>query len=329
MANYFPVVLSPTVQDWLTGLPANSINSWGDLCSKFINNYQGMFTKPGVEWDLYQIAQKKNETLRDYIRRFMKKKNTIPGASDPVVMASFRTGIRDPDLLKKLARRAPKSVKDLFDMADRYASQEETVAAENYDRPCQNQRKDNAESSKPKGQKRKGDDLVVAAERTRPSRPPRTDDFAKVMESICPFHPKGKHSAKDFYSLRDYVEKHSKRPARDQDGPDRSPGHQADDPVFPDPEHQLNMIYGGTEAYESKRKQKLIAREINAITPATPKYLKWSEAPITFGRADHPDHVPHPGRYPLVLDPIVRMVKLNRVLVDGGSCNIVDVNFSA
>src|SRR5436190_11853169 len=143
----------------------------------------------------------------------MKKKNTILGASDPIIMASFRTRIRDPDLLKKLARRATESVKDLFDMADRYASQEEAMAAENYDRPRQNQRKDNAESSKPKGQKRKGDDLVAAAERTRPSRPPRTDDFAKVMESICPFHPKGKNSAKDCYSLKDYVEKHSKGPA--------------------------------------------------------------------------------------------------------------------
>src|SRR5207244_596034 len=139
------------------------------------------------------------------------------------------------------------------------------------------------------------------------------------MESSCPFHPKGKHSAKDCYTLRNYVEKHSKRPARDQDGPDRSPGHQADGPVFPDPEHQLNMIYGGTEAYESKRKQKLIVREINAITPATLKYLKWSEVQITFDRTDHPDRVPHPGRYPLVLDLIVRTVKLNRVLIDGGS----------
>ena len=98
----------------------------------------------------------------------MKKKNTILGASDPVVMASFRTGIRDPNLLKKLARRAPESVKDIFNMADRYASQEEAVAAENYDRPRQNQRKDNAESSKSKGQKCKGDDLVAAAERSRP-----------------------------------------------------------------------------------------------------------------------------------------------------------------
>src|SRR5207253_8637958 len=64
---------------------------------------------------------------------------------------------------------------------------------------------------------------------------------------------------------------------------------------------------------------KLVAREINAITPAIPKYLKWSKVPITFDRADHPDRVPHPGRYPLVLDPIVRTVRLNRVLIDSGS----------
>src|SRR6266542_284734 len=119
MANYLPVILSPIVQDWLIGLPANSINSWGDLCAKFINNFQGTFTKPGVEWDLYQIAQKKNESLWDYIKQFMKKKNPIPGVSDAVVMASFRTGVRDPDLLKKLARQQPETIKELFDMADR------------------------------------------------------------------------------------------------------------------------------------------------------------------------------------------------------------------
>src|SRR6266540_177117 len=110
----------------------------------------------------------------------MKKKNTIPGVSDAVVMASFGKGIKDPDLLKKLSRRQPEMVKDLFDMADRYASQEEAMAAENDDRPRQNQKKDNPESSKPKGQKRKGDDLVAAAERSRPPRPPCTDDFKKA-----------------------------------------------------------------------------------------------------------------------------------------------------
>src|SRR5437763_2963351 len=79
------------------------------------------------------------------------------------------------------------------------------------------------------------------------------------------------------------------------------------------------MIFGGSAAYESKRKQKLTAREINAVIPVTPKYLKWLEAPITFDQSDHPDNIPYPGRYPLVLDPIIRTVKLNRVLIDGSN----------
>ena len=57
----------------------------------------------------------------------MKKKSTISGVSDAVIMASFRKGVKDPDLLKKLSRRQPETVKELFDMADRYASQEKAV----------------------------------------------------------------------------------------------------------------------------------------------------------------------------------------------------------
>src|SRR5436190_18984994 len=114
------------------------------------------------------------------------------------------------------------------------------------------------------------------------------------MEATCPFHPKGKHAAKDCYSLKDYVREHSKDPA--QGAPDRNQDQQQGSSVFSDHEHQLNMIFGGSAAYESKRKQKLTAREINALTPVTPKYLKWSELPISFDRSDHPDNFPHTDR---------------------------------
>src|SRR6266542_1235573 len=174
----------------------------------------------------------------------MKKKNTIPGVSDAVVMASFRKGVKDPYLLKKLSRRQPKTVKELFDMTDRYASQEEAVATEKDDRPRQNPKKDSAESSKPKDRKRKGDNLVVAADRSRPPRAPHSEDFKKVMDATCPFHPKGKYAAKDYYSLQDYIKEHIKDPA--QGAPDRNQDQQQGSPVFPDPEHQLNMIFGGS-----------------------------------------------------------------------------------
>ena len=44
-----------------------------------------------------------------------------------------------------------------------------------------------------------------------------------------------------------------------------------------------------------------------------------SESPITFDQRDHPSHIARPGRYPLVVDPIVRKKCLTKVLMDGGS----------
>src|SRR6266540_4021374 len=98
----------------------------------------------------------------------MKKKNTILGISDAVIMVAFRRGVKDPDLLKKMSRRQPATVKELFDMADLYANQEDVMAAKNDYQPRQKKRKDIPESSKPKDRKRKGDDMVAAAEHSQP-----------------------------------------------------------------------------------------------------------------------------------------------------------------
>jgi hypothetical protein len=38
-----------------------------------------------------------------------------------------------------------------------------------------------------------------------------------------------------------------------------------------------------------------------AVKPATPEYLRWSEVPITFDRGDHPNFIPKPRWYPLVV----------------------------
>jgi hypothetical protein len=48
-----------------------------------------------------------------------------------------------------------------------------------------------------------------------------------------------------------------------------------------------------------------------AVSLATPEYLKWSEVPITFDRSEHPDIVPMLRRYPLIVCPIIKDVKLN------------------
>jgi hypothetical protein len=40
---------------------------------------------------------------------------------------------------------------------------------------------------------------------------------------------------------------------------------------------------------------------------------------ITFNRDDHPDYVPNPRVYPLIVDPIIANTRLTKVLMDGGS----------
>ena len=90
------------------------------------------------------------------------------------------------------------------------------------------------------------------------------------------------------------------------------------DDAFPTPTGAL-MFFGGSTVYDSKRRQKLARHEVYTARPATPAFLRWSESAITFDRANHPGTVPHPGRYPLVVDPIVGPKRLTKVLMDGGS----------
>jgi hypothetical protein len=50
-----------------------------------------------------------------------------------------------------------------------------------------------------------------------------------------------------------------------------------------------------------------------------PEYLRWSESLITFDRTNHPDSIPKPETFPLIVDPLVEMTWLTKALMDGGS----------
>jgi hypothetical protein len=72
------------------------------------------------------------------------------------------------------------------------------------------------------------------------------------------------------------------------------------------------------------RQCKRECREVFSVQSATPLFLDWSEVAITFDHDDHPDYVPNPGVYPLVVDPIIANTRLTKVLRDGGnSLNII------
>jgi hypothetical protein len=79
------------------------------------------------------------------------------------------------------------------------------------------------------------------------------------------------------------------------------------------------LIVGGPTVDMSNSQRKRERHEVLAAEKAPPSFLDWSKDAITFSREDHPNRIPNPGQYPLVVDPVIRNVRFSKVLMDGGS----------
>jgi hypothetical protein len=82
---------------------------------------------------------------------------------------------------------------------------------------------------------------------------------------------------------------------------------------------EINSIVGGHPAITSNRQTRLNAREIRHVNTENPRPLWWFGFPITFSRKDHWVHIPEPGTYPLVVNPIVNGAWLPKTLIDGAA----------
>jgi hypothetical protein len=160
------------------------------------------------------------------------------------------------------------------------------------------------------------EELVATAERDFecPVQSP-TDHFKKLLKVTCPNHTfPVKHKLKECSMRKNYVAMGSLARAEKPEG---DSGGKA---VLPFPEEKVVMsLYGRPTPHESRCKLKLIDRVINSISAVTPEYLHWPESSITFDQTDHPDSIPKPGRFPLIVDPLVGTTRLTKALMDEGS----------
>jgi hypothetical protein len=92
---------------------------------------------------------------------------------------------------------------------------------------------------------------------------------------------------------------------------DKDPHH-----AYNYPDRSIHSIFGGKVALENRRHRKLTTQAIMALNNPDGR---GSHQPITFSRADQWANIPEPGHFPLVLDPVIRNVRFEKVLIDGGS----------
>jgi hypothetical protein len=110
-------------------------------------------------------------------------------------------------------------------------------------------------------------------------------------------------------------------PPRGEPGEPRQPQQHEEGRVgaFPRVDREVNVIFGGHGAQESRRQQKLNNRQVLVAMTSAPAPYRWSEHAITFSRDDKWFNSDHPGKYPLLIDPVIREIRVKKVLVDRGS----------
>jgi hypothetical protein len=149
------------------------------------------------------------------------------------------------------------------------------------------------------------------------------EEFEKLLQKKCPWHPGANHAAIDCYHLRrtfsNPVGGKKNKKSVDKEPEDDDQGDQAHNTKLQDASKTINIIFGGDGDFGSRREQKLLLREIMSVEPAAPRPLHWSEVPISFSRDNQWTSFLEPGKFPLVLDPMVAEVRLTKVLIDGGS----------
>jgi hypothetical protein len=110
-------------------------------------------------------------------------------------------------------------------------------------------------------------------------------------------------------------------PPRGEASEPRQPQQQEDGRggAFPRVDRQVNVIFGCHGAQENRRQQNLNDRQVLVATTSALAPYRWSEHAITFSRADQWLNFDHPGKYLLLVDPVIRESRVKKVLVDEGS----------
>jgi hypothetical protein len=259
-------------------------------------------------------------------------RNHIPEVTEAAVIEDFYRESNDSAFVRTILQKAPTTSEQLFREADLYITADERaqdLIGGAKPAPAAPRRDTNQQPDK-RWEKRPREEVHAAgppASRARggPRGGERTLD--DILDAQCPYHKDMRHTLRNCRDLKHSVG-HGRPfqplpppPPRGGPGEPRQPQQQEEGggAAFPRVDREVNVIFSEHGSQESKRQQKLNDRQVLVAATGPPTPYRWSEHPITFTRADQWLNLDHPGKYPLLVDPVIRESRVKKVLVDGGS----------
>jgi hypothetical protein len=285
-------------------------------------------------------VQQKGETLCSYIQRWSVIKNSAEDVSDERAIDAFSSGLRRTDLVEEIGRARPKTVSELMEIANRFADGEDAYNNKRGRSPevdkTSRQRYRNGDNHGRRNQIAAGYDerneegyenIEFPTKDSRRKEKPRysvpsTEDMLYGPCRIHYAYLDGKrvsnHQMKDYRTLLKLQNAMDSSQGAWQGGKSTNQGYQTQR-LAKQLESKVYISAMIQPVPRSKKERKSISRQVNlAITspPATTEYLKWSDQPVRFSRADHPRKVPRPGHSPMVLKAQIGGYDVERVFMD-------------
>ncbi|XP_022024120.1 uncharacterized protein LOC110924420 [Helianthus annuus] len=217
---------------WSNDLPARSVRSFDNLSKGFLANFsqQRRYVKDATV--IFQIKQRDNESLREFIERYKKEGLTYIGADEKMRVAGFMNAITSKYLTRDFNKSLPKTLEEALKRAEAHIRGEEAVDIKekrkrgsnwsgnfnSYDRRQRDSDQRRSESRNPPSRERamnftpltKTPQEILATEEVKQSfRPPRPLPKSKKNENstqYCEFCEKKGHHTNNCFRLKKRIE---------------------------------------------------------------------------------------------------------------------------
>ncbi|GKA75148.1 reverse transcriptase domain-containing protein [Tanacetum coccineum] len=126
----FNSTLTGNARVWFDDLSAESIDSYDDLKKAFLENYlqQKKCIKDPIE--IHNIKQREGESTEDFLKRYKLESRDVKGAPECMRIFRFVHEITNPELIKRLHDKIPKTVDEMMRVTTSFLKGE--VAASNH-----------------------------------------------------------------------------------------------------------------------------------------------------------------------------------------------------
>lgn len=118
-------VVEDIAHEWYMSLRSLSINSWQQIKSELLATFQGYQSGAKTTMDLLNCIQQDNESLSDYLERFIQLKARVPNVPEVTVIATAIDGMAIGQCASVLTRETPSTVKELIEIMRQYAKSDE------------------------------------------------------------------------------------------------------------------------------------------------------------------------------------------------------------